>query len=166
MTYLGNTFPKYTFGLNGSISYKGFELFMQWQGAADVDVRLSGALSEMGNQEGFTHKIYTNNVWTPENRDARFPRPVKFDLRNVQSSDRVIYDGSYLRLKTLQLSYTLPVNLTKQVYIQRAKISVTATNLLTFSALNDWNLDPEFPSGRADYYPQSAVYSFGINLEF
>lgn len=166
MTYLGNTFPKYTFGLNGSISYKGFELFMQWQGAADVDVRLSGALSEMGNQEGFTHEIYANNVWTPEHTDARFPRPVKFDLRNVQSSDRVIFDGSYLRLKTLQLSYTLPVGLTRKVFIQRAKVSVTATNLLTFSALNEWNLDPEFPSGRANYYPQSSVYSLGLNLEF
>lgn len=166
MTYLGNTFPKYTFGLNGSISYKGFELFMQWQGAADVDVRLSGALSEMGNQEGFTHEIYANNVWTPEHTDARFPRPVKFDLRNCQSSDRVIFDGSYLRLKTLQLSYNLPVDWTRKFYVQRAKLSVTATNLLTFSALNEWNLDPEFPSGRAAYYPQSSVYSLGVNLEF
>lgn len=166
MTYLGNTFPKYTFGLNGSISYKGFELFMQWQGAADVDVRLSGALSEMGNQEGFTHEIYANNVWTPEHTDARFPRPVKFDLRNCQSSDRVIFDGSYLRLKTLQLSYNLPVDWTRKFYVQRAKLSVTATNLFTFSALNEWNLDPEFPSGRAAYYPQSSVYSLGINLEF
>lgn len=166
MTYLGNTFPKYTFGLNGSISYKGFELYMQWQGAADMDVRLSGALIEMGNQEGFTHTIYTDNVWTTEHTDARFPRPVKFDLRNVQSSDRVLFDGSYLRLKTLQLSYTLPIELTRKVFIQRAKISATATNLLTFSALNEWNLDPEFPSGRANYYPQSSVYSLGLNLEF
>ena len=166
MTYLGNTFPSYTFGLNGSISYKGFELFMQWQGAADVGVRLSGALSEMGNQEGFTHEIYTNNVWNPEHTDARFPRPVKFDLRNVQSSDRLILNGSYFRLKTLQLSYSLPTDWTRKFFIQRAKVSITATNVLTFSALNEWNLDPEFPSGRASYYPQTSVYSLGLNLEF
>ncbi|MDR1201480.1 MAG: TonB-dependent receptor [Tannerellaceae bacterium] len=166
MTYLGNTFPKYTFGLNGSITWKNFELYMQWQGTADVDVRLTGALIEMGNQEGFTHNIYTNNVWTPENTNARFPRPVKFDLRNVHSSDRVIFDGSYLRLKTLQLSYTLPLQLTRKAFIQKAKVSVSATNLLTFSALNEWNLDPEIPSGRANYYPQTSVYSLGLNLEF
>ncbi|MDR1403365.1 MAG: TonB-dependent receptor [Tannerellaceae bacterium] len=166
MTCLGNTFPKYTFGLNGSIAWKGFELYMQWQGAADIDVRLTGALIEMGNQEGFTHEIYTNNVWTPDNTDARFPRPVKFDLRNVHSSDRVIFDGSYLRLKTLQLSYTLPLQLTRKAFIQKAKVSVSATNLLTFSALNEWNLDPEIPSGRANYYPQTSVSSLGLTLEF
>lgn len=166
MTYLGNTFPKYTFGLNGTISWKGFELYMQWQGAADVDVRLTGALIEMGNQEGFTHEIYAGNVWTPENPDARFPRPVKFDLRNVHSSDRVIFDGSYLRLKTLQLAYTIPQHISRRFYVNRARVSLTGTNLLTFSALNEWNLDPEIPSGRASYYPQTSVYSLGINLEF
>ncbi|MCC8134172.1 MAG: TonB-dependent receptor [Tannerellaceae bacterium] len=166
MTYLGNTFPKYTFGLNGTVSWKGFELYMQWQGAADVDVRLTGALIEMGNQEGFTHEIYAGNVWTPENPDARFPRPVKFDLRNVHSSDRVIFDGSYLRLKTLQLAYTIPQHIFRRFYVNRARVSLTGTNLLTFSALNEWNLDPEIPSGRASYYPQTSVYSLGINLEF
>ncbi|MCD7914574.1 MAG: SusC/RagA family TonB-linked outer membrane protein [Tannerellaceae bacterium] len=166
MTYLGNTFPKYTFGLNGTVSWKGFELYMQWQGAADVDVRLTGALIEMGNQEGFTHEIYAGNVWTPENLDARFPRPVKFDLRNVHSSDRVIFDGSYLRLKTLQLAYTIPQHIFRRFYVNRARVSLTGTNLLTFSALNEWNLDPEIPSGRASYYPQTSVYSLGINLEF
>ena len=166
MTYLGNTFPSYTFGLNGSISYKGFELYMQWQGAADIDVRLTGALAEMGNQEGFTHEIYTNNVWTPENPDARFPRPIKFDLRNLHSSDRMLYNGSYFRLKTLQLSYTIPFKLSEKVFIKKAKVSLTGTNLLTFSGLNEWNLDPEFPTGRGNYYPQSSVYSLGINLQF
>lgn len=166
MTYLGNTFPKYTFGLNGAINYKGFELYMLWQGTADIDVRLTGALIEMGNQEGFTHKIFTNNVWTPENPNARFPRPIKFDLRNVHSSDRVIFDGSYIRLKTLQLSYNIPTLFSQKAFIKRARVSVSATNLLTFSALNEWNLDPEIPSGRANYYPQTSVYSLGLNLEF
>ncbi len=166
MTYLGNSFPNYTFGLTSTLRYKNFELFWQWQGAADVDIRLSGALSEMGNQEGFTHLLYTNNVWTVDNQNARFPRPTKFSLNNVQTSEMLIYDGSYLRLKTLQFGYNVPKNVLAKTFIKTARFTLSATNLLTFSKLNEWNLDPEFPSGRAAYYPQTSVYSLGFNFQF
>ena len=59
-------------------------------GGGPTGVEISGALAEMGNQEGFTDKIYTNNYWTPENPDARFPRPTKYSLLNIQSSDRML----------------------------------------------------------------------------
>ncbi|WP_229598178.1 SusC/RagA family TonB-linked outer membrane protein [Runella aurantiaca] len=166
MTFIGLTFPRYTFGLNTNFSYKNFNLFTQWQGAADVDTRLSGALAEMGNYEGFTHKIYTDNYWTPENPSARFPRPVKLDLRNVSTSDRMIIDGSYFRLKTIQLSYSLPKGILEKVKANRATIYVSGTNLLTFSKLNEWNLDPEAESGRATYYPQTSLTTIGLNVQF
>lgn len=166
MTYLGNSFPNYTFGLTSTLKYKNFDIFWQWQGAADVAIRLSGALSEMGNQEGFTHVLYTDNVWTVDNPDARFPRPTKFSLNNVQTSEMLIYDGSYLRLKTLQLGYNVPKNILAKTLVKSARLTLSATNLLTFSKLNEWNLDPEFPSGRAAYYPQTSVYSLGFNFQF
>lgn len=166
MTVIGNSFPKYIFGLNTNLSYKNFDLNILFQGAAKVDTRLAGALAEMGNQEGFTHEIYANNYWTPENRDARFPRPVKFDLSNVATSDRLVYDGSYLRLKNLQLSYTLPSDLLRNIFLEKARIYVSGTNLLTFSKLNEWNLDPETESGRAVNYTQTALYTIGVNLQF
>ena len=90
-----------------TFSYKNFDLNIIFQGAAKVNSRLAGALAEMGNQEGFTHEIYTNNYWTPEHTDARFPRPVKYDLRNVATSDRLVLNGSYLRLKNVQLAYNM-----------------------------------------------------------
>ncbi len=166
MTNIGSTFPKYTFGLNGDFSFKNFELNILFQGAAKVDTRIAGALAEMGNQEGFTHKIYTDNYWTPDNPGARFPRPLKFDLRNVATSDRMVFDGSYVRLKNVQLGYTLPAALTKKAYMSRATVYVSATNIFTISKLNEWNLDPEVESGRAVYYPQTALYTFGLNLQF
>jgi len=166
MTNLGNSFPNYTFGLTSTLKYKNFDFFWQWQGAADVAVRLSGALSEMGNQEGFTHEIYTNNVWTVDNPNSRFPRPTKFSLNNVQSSEMLIYDGSYLRLKTLQLGYNVPATFLAKTFVKSARFTLSATNLLTFSKLNEWNLDPEFPSGRAAYYPQTTIYSIGFNFQF
>jgi hypothetical protein len=166
MTYLGNPFPKYTFGSNLNLSYKSFGLNMFWQGASGVGVRLARALAEQGNFEGFTHKIYTNNYWTPENTDARFPRPTKQDLRNQASTDRMVIDASYLRLKNVQLVYNLPTALTQRAAISRMSVYVSATNLFTFSKLTEWNLDPETLSGWQDYYPQTGLYTFGVNIQF
>jgi TonB-linked SusC/RagA family outer membrane protein len=166
MTAIGNSFPKYTFGLNSDFSYKNFELNILFQGAAKVDARLAGALAEMGNQEGFTHEIYTNNYWTPENTGARFPRPVKFDLRNVATSDRLVLNGSYLRLKNVQVAYSIPTDLIRKINLTKIRIYASATNVFTISKLNEWNLDPETPSGRGVYYPQTALYTLGLNLQF
>ncbi|QDK77859.1 TonB-dependent receptor [Spirosoma sp. KCTC 42546] len=166
MTNIGNSFPKFTFGLTSNFSYRNFELNLLFQGAAKVDTRLAGALAEMGNQEGFTHSIYTNNYWTPEHPDARFPRPLKFDLRNVATSDRLIIDGSYVRLKNIQLAYSLPVALANKIRLNRIRAYVSATNIFTISKLNEWNLDPEVGSGRAVYYPQTSLYTLGLNLNF
>lgn len=166
MTAIGNSFPKYTFGLNTTFSYKGFDLFLLFQGAAKVDTRLAGALAEMGNQEGFTHKIYTDDYWTPDHTDARFPRPVKYDLRNVATSDRLVINGSYVRLKNVQLAYTIPERISSHIPVQKVRVYFSTTNLFTISKLNEWNLDPEVESGRAVYYPQTALYTFGLNVQF
>ena len=163
-TIIGNPFPKYTFGAVGEIGYAGFTLNALFQGAADVDTRLSGALSEFGIFEGFTHKMVTNNYWTPERRNARFPLPRKSDQRNVNTSDRLIIDGSYLRLKNLQLNYAISPSLLKRAGINAARVYVSGTNLLTFSKLNEWNLDPEAESGRGIYYPQTRLYTLGLNI--
>lgn len=165
-TMIGNPFPKYTFGAVADIGYAGFTLNMLFQGAADVDTRLSGALSEYGIFEGFTHKIVTDNYWTPERRDAKFPLPRKSDQRNVNTSDRLIIDGSYLRLKNLQLAYTVPATVLRKAGLKTARVYLAATNLLTFSKLNEWNLDPEAESGRGGYYPQTRLYTLGVNLNF
>lgn len=164
MTFLGNSFPKYTFGGTFNATYKAFSLNLALQGAADVGMRVARALGEAGNFEGFTPDIYTNNYWTPERPNAQFARPTKQDLRNQASTDRMILDGSYLRLKNVQLAYRLPSSLTRKILIDNASIYVSGTNLLTFSELNDWNLDPESSSGWQNYYPQTSMYTVGINL--
>ncbi len=164
MTYLGNSFPKYTFGGTFNVTYKAFTLNLLLQGAADVKMRIARALGEAGNYEGFTPDIYTNNYWTPERPDARFARPTKQDLRNQASTDRMLVDASYLRVKNVQLMYRLPSSLTRRVFIENASVFVSGTNLLTFSKLNEWNLDPESSSGWQNFYPQTSVYTVGLSL--
>ena len=166
MTMIGNPFPKYSFSLNSGLGYKNFQLNLLFQGTADVDVRLAGALAEQGNYEGFTSDIYTNNYWTPEHTDARFPRPTKLDLRNQATTDRLMIDGSYFRLKNVQLVYNIPTTFSKKYWVQRASVYVSASNVFTISKLNEWNLDPEVESGRGVYYPQTNLKTIGLNLQF
>jgi len=166
MTAIGQSFPKYAFGLSGHFGWKNFDLDLLFQGTAKSHARLAGALAEMGNQEGFTHEIFTDGYWTPDRRDARFPRVVKFDLRNVATSDRLVVDGSYLRLKNVQVGYRLPETAVGKIGLAGLRVYAGATNLLTFSKLNEWNLDPEVESGRAVYYPQTALYTLGLNVKF
>lgn len=166
MTYLGQSFPKYTFGSSLNFSYKAFSLNMLFQGTAGSKSRVGGAIIEMGIWGGFTHELIAGNYWTPENPDARFSRPLKYDLRNFVMSDRDLMNGSYLRLKNIQLMYQLPTQLTGKIGIKRASIYIATTNLLTFSALNEWNVDPEtVPGGRTEQYPQTAVSTIGLNIQ-
>lgn len=165
-TVIGKSFPDFTYGFNANLGYKSFELTMLFQGAAGVDTRLSGALAENGNNEGFVPAMISKDYWTPENTDARFPRPLKRDLFNMYTSDRLIVNGDYLRLKNVQLLYTLPKELVSKARMVNANIYVSASNLLTFSKLKEWGLDPEVSSGRATYYPQVSVWTIGANIQF
>ncbi|HMJ70230.1 MAG TPA: TonB-dependent receptor [Cyclobacteriaceae bacterium] len=166
MTYLGNSIPKYTFGGSINAGYKAFSLNVVLQGVSDVKIRIARALGEAGNYEGFTPDIYTDNYWTPERTDARFARPTKQDLRNQASTDRMLVDASYLRVKNVQLAYQIPTVFLQKVFLQQASVYVSATNLLTFSKLNEWHLDPEASSGWQNYYPQTRMYTLGVNIQF
>lgn len=163
---LGLSFPRFDFGLNANLAYKNFDLFFQFQGAAGHKTRLDGAFQQVATFETFTHAIYTNNYWTPERTDAEFARPIKGDDRNFQTSDYQMIDASYLRLKNIVLGYYLPVSFSERIFIKNAKVYVGASNLLTFSELNRWDLDPEIPSGRGQYYPQVSMYTIGANIHF
>jgi TonB-linked SusC/RagA family outer membrane protein len=165
MTYIGDEFPHYTYSLSGNAAWKAFDFSFMLQGVGDAQTRVSGALAEGGNFEGFTLDIF-KDYWTPENTDARFPRPRKSVDYNAMMSDYWVVDANYIRLKNIQLGYTLPQSLTRKASIAKARLYVAGSNVLTFSPLKEWGLDPEFVAGRFLYYPQTSVYSFGINLTF
>ncbi len=179
MTYLGNTFPVYTFGTSIDLEYKGFGLYLLLQGDAGAKDRVSGPLAEMGSYEGFVDKIFTNNYWTPDNPKAQFPRPIKLDLRNLYPSDLMIYDASYLRLQNVQFQYTLPFSASNKFRIRKANLYISLTNLFTISKFyKTWHLDPEQPemplvesgsgflNSRTNYYPQTRLVAFGLKLQF
>lgn len=166
MTFLGNNFPEQTYGANIDMNYKGFGLNLLFQGAAKFKTRLGGALIVNGNFEGFVHENMVGNYWTPENTDAIYPRPLKYDLTNYLVQDSFLLDGDYLKLKNVQLSYTLPGGVAERIGASRINISASVTNVFTISELNKWQLDPEVRGGRVDDHPQTSVKSLGLNLQF
>ena len=107
------------------------------------------------------------NSWRPDNTDARYPRlAASTNANNAWASSWWIIDGSYLRVKNVQLSYSLPEKLLngKAGGIDGIRLYLAGTNLFTFSAYE--YLDPENPGINNGYYPQQRTFSLGLNLTF
>ncbi|HLR32892.1 MAG TPA: TonB-dependent receptor [Fodinibius sp.] len=167
-TVIGSTVPRYTFGINTNLNYRNFDLSFFIQGVGQADAVPMGSARTAGDWEGFAMEMATD-YWTPENTDARFPRPQKRSNKNrLINSSWWVVDASYLKLKNLNIGYTIPSDVLQNmgIDIRSLRIFASGTNLFTLSEATDWGLDPEFPSGRLNYYPQTRLYSVGINLKF
>ena len=166
-TYIGKGMPDWTFGFNLGVSWKNFDLNMMWQGTAGNDIYDATRRTDIATSNLPSWML---NRWTGEGTSNRIPRFVQGDNVNWQSSDLYVYDGSYLRLKNIQLGYTLPAALTQKVFISSLRFYVAAENLFTFTKYHGF--DPEISSGGTslgiDYgvYPQARVWTIGASLSF
>lgn len=162
----GKEIPDWTFSSNMAVSWKNFRLDLFWQGVSGSEKIMTGAIMEHGIWGGFTHEIYSD-YWTPTNMGARYPRPTKYTMKNAQISDFWMVDGNYLRLKNIRLSYDIPQGLTERINVGGITVYASATNLLTFSELNKYSIDPEMEGrGQESSFPQTSVTTFGININF
>ncbi|NLR80419.1 TonB-dependent receptor [Chitinophaga eiseniae] len=167
--YLGNYFPKVTFGLNLSGSWKNFDASIFVQGAAGVKTYIDGGkLGAVGSTVGRPTTALLD-TWTPENTGAALPRIWSTYTQNDPTgtpSSFWVKDGSYLRLKNLQIGYTLPENLLKRIGLTKVRFYYSGQNILTFDHLYKW-IDPEAPnSSSIYYYPQVKVNTLGVNVSF
>lgn len=166
-TKIGKGMPDWTYGLSLNATWRGFDFFIFFQGVAGNDIfdatRRTDALSS-------NLPSWMLNRWTGEGSTNELPRYVQADGYNWQSSDLLVYDGSYFRLKNIQLGYTLPENLTRKVMVSKFRVYVSAENLKTWTKYHGY--DPEISSGGTslgiDYgvYPQARVWTVGFNLAF
>ncbi|MFA8435276.1 MAG: SusC/RagA family TonB-linked outer membrane protein [Marinifilaceae bacterium] len=164
-TVIGSNIPRYTFGINLSCAYKGFDLSAFLQGVMKVDNYFYGSPNEGPNYEIFTTKRVLDR-WTPENPNASFPRlEANSNKNNDYTNDFWIRDASYLRLKNLQVGYTFPNEMMEKLNISKLRVYVGATNLFTITDVES-GLDPETYSGRPKYYPPVSTYTLGVNLNF
>lgn len=176
-TYLGVAFPKFTYGLNASLEYKGIDvsLFIQGIYGNKVYNSLYAAMSGLG-EGNYSIESY-ENYWRDEDDDAldrfstKWPRPTVNDHnQNNRASDRWIQDGSYLRLQNFQVGYSLPgAVLNKVPGISSFRIYFEAQNVLTLTKLV--NFDPDFINnglfGRGSAggsFPSPRTLMFGVNI--
>lgn len=167
--------PELNFALNMEVSYKNVYLTALWQGVALCTYQLSAAYNTgTFDNTMYTRPFYNNGnapyylvegAWREDNRDAEYPRlSTVANGNNAWPSTWWVRNGAYLRLKNLQIGYTLPKQLLSKAGIERIYIYLAGTNLLTFSAFK--YVDPEMPSVNNGYYPQQRTYSIGVNLTF
>ncbi len=176
---LGSPYPDFEFGFNTDFSYKNFNLNIFMQGVHGNDIFFATAFTNLNSfqrtQNQFADLI--GNYWTEANPDPNAKYPKLSALTQMRPSDRFIFDGTYLKLKSVQLSYNLPVvNLN---WISNATIYVKATNLYTFTSYI--GLDPDVNTRGSDSqsienrlftgtdetgYPSPRIFGAGINLSF
>lgn len=181
---LGNAFPRYTFGFTYNMTWKGFDLNVMLQGVGKRSMYLRGELIEPFHSN-YSYCIYQHQLdfWTPTNPDAQWPRlvaPGSSSSTNnwgMAGSDIYLLNAAYLRVKNIQIGYTLPKALTQKFGVQKLRVSVNTENPLTFTK-NSF-IDPESSEFGSDMggiggigansgrnYPTLTYYGFGLDIEF
>jgi TonB-linked SusC/RagA family outer membrane protein len=169
--YLGSPFPKTTFGFTLGAGWKGFNVSGFFQGALGVKNYVQGF--ELGSLQQANIGNPTTallDAWTPTNTSATFPRLWStYTQNNPQSfiSSFWVRNASYLRLKNLLVSYTLPHNTLAKLGVKGVKIYYSGQNILTFTSFYKW-VDPETNTGNNAYgsYPQLKTNTLGIEVTF
>lgn len=177
---IGNSTPRFKFGLALDAAYKGFDFRVFFQGIAKRDLWLSGnyfwGANGQGNEWQSTGFVEHLDYWRPEgdplgaNLNAYYPKVNFGGGRNTQVQTRYLQDGAYVRMKNIQLGYTLPQTWTQKAGISSLRVYVSGDNLLTLTSLSDI-FDPEATgdlagSGSGKLYPLQRVVSVGVNVNF
>ena len=171
-TVLGSTTPKFYYGLNLSASYKGFDFSALLQGLGGYQRLIGSYMAYAFYNNGNIQRWQADNCWTEENPDkwAEYPRIETLNMNspNLQTSDYWMRNASFLRIKNVQLGYTFPKKITKKIGVEKLRLYVSGQNLYSFNGFyKGWDPENEIGTGDApSYYPITAIYSFGINLNF
>jgi TonB-linked SusC/RagA family outer membrane protein len=171
-TIIGDPNPKFTYGLTNNLSFKGFSLNIFFQGSYGNDIYNVSRMETEGMYDAKNQSIAVLDRWERPGMITYMPRATQEKV-NLLSSTRFVEDGSYLRLKTLTLSYNFSGGLFKKWNITRFQPYLTAQNLLTLTKYKGFDPEVNQYGGDAtvqgvDYgtYPQSKSYVVGINVEF
>jgi len=159
--------PEVIYGFGASLGYKGFDFSFFFQGSARSSFWIDPKeVAPFYNGQRGLMDVIAQDVWTEDNRNvyAFWPRlSEEISNNNTQTSTWFMRDGSFLRLKSCEIGYTLPSKWTKAAKMSMCRIYLSGTNLLTFSKFKLW--DPEMKANGLGY-PIQRVFNFGINLSF
>ncbi len=163
-TIIGNPFPKMLYNFNGTLNYKNLDMSILFEGVSGIDRLLNdnGQLPFEGDRNNVL--TYWIDRWTPTAPSTKLPRVG--GQNNQVVSTFYVEDASYLRLKNLEIGYSIPTSFTQKYGISKLRVYLGAQNLLTFTKMK--NFDPERArGGNSDQLvPLYKVYTFGVNLKF
>lgn len=161
---VGNSIPRFTFGLSTYLAWKNFDFNMLLQGVGKVDGYLYSQ-SVMPFYLGGTATEGHKDYWREDNPNATFPRLAFNEPNNEQHSTFWMKNAAYLRVKNVQLGYTIPKKTLHHVGIENLRIYLSGQNLFSFD--NFWDgFDVESSVGRGNHYPQVRSFSVGLDIKF
>ena len=166
-TWVFNPVPNFSYGLNVNLSYRGFDFTMFWQGVAGVDVVNDQkyqtdfwSITDAGSNKG--ERVI--DAWTGANTSSTIPALTTSNGADEgRFSSYFVENGSYVKMRTLQLGYTLPTVWAKKLLLSNARIYLSGDNLVTIKSSSLTCSDPESPAWN---YPHTASFTFGVQLGF
>ncbi|OSY86836.1 TonB-dependent receptor [Tenacibaculum holothuriorum] len=168
--YQGSALPSYEYSLNLNADYKGIDFNIFFQGVGGNKIYNGNRFQSIGMDSGRNFESSTLNAWTPTNTNTNIPRAVLGDPNgNNRASTRFLENGSYLRIKTIQLGYSLPQNILDKINVSKLRLYVTGQNLFTFTDYS--GLDPEVGGSVLSrgidrtLYPQFKSVILGFQLQ-
>ncbi len=167
--FMGSGLPDFEYGLNLNATYKNFDVSLFFQGVSGNKI-YNGAKMWFYRTDRQNMSADLINAWSPDNTGSSIPRNVFGDPNNnIRPSSYFLEDGSYLRLKNLQIGYTLPSSVMNKISVDRARVFFTANNLFTITDYSGF--DPGLANGGTftrgvdrGFYPLTKSFVFGINL--
>jgi TonB-linked SusC/RagA family outer membrane protein len=165
---LGNPNPKFSYGLNTNFAYQNFDLTLDIQGVAGVDV-YNGNLSARFGNENYTKKMYDNR-WNGAGTSNEYPSADLAGRRNTATNSFYVESGAYVRLRNIQLGYSLPQAITSKWKIQKLRFFANAQNAVNLFGYRGFSPEvggtPTNTGVDINVYPLYATYNFGLNLTF
>ena len=178
LTKIGNSLPRYRFGITLDANWKGFDFLIFMQGVGKRDFWDASPYSIGANTGLWQSAAFKDHLdyWRPAtdtnfgpNPNAFYPRPLfGAGSKNFQTSDRYLQNAAYMRIKNIQIGYTLPAAIASKIGASRVRFYFSAENLATFTKMNKI-FDPEATGGDwgpGKIYPLQRTVSFGLNLNF
>jgi TonB-dependent starch-binding outer membrane protein SusC len=169
-TVLGSTTPQYYYGMTLNASYKGFDFSFLLQGLGGYQRLIGSYMAYAFYNGGQVQRWQVDNRWTTENPNkwAKYPilETLNMNNPNLQTSDYWVRNASFLRIKNVQIGYTIPQAVLHRIKLQYCRVFLSGENLHNFTSFyKGW--DPENQIGTGDspsYYPISSILSFGCNI--
>lgn len=173
-TIIGDPNPDFIYGLNSTMNFKNLELSFFFQGSQGNDLVNISSIDNSLNY-GYGSNMYKEvyyDHWTNENPNAKYPKITR--TQRMKFSDRIVEDGSYLRLRNIQLAYNLPLKAWNVNSIQGVRLYVSAQNLWTMTKYSGWDPEVNSMGGSSSFaqgidhhsYPTAKTFTFGVNISF